>query len=306
MKKIIAMILCIVMCMGVMPMAYADGQWYEFTREIKSPEGDDVKSYCVITASVGGTPVWTYTTEANDKTELDSFSDIYQNSGNAYFTAHGVLYALSLENGEVKWSQDGVGGSNCFCFDKFGNVYVSGYYGPNVMVFDKNGARLYKDNDGSYCWVDGLTINGDVLSIHYGLDDMGNDDGTKTLDITQFYPKENEISVTIDGEKIKFDQPPVSMNGRTLVPIRAVIEEMGGTVEWIPQTTTSLLKMDGNKMELILESKTAYFNDEPYELDVEPMIINNRTLLPLRFVAEKFGFSVDWNGETKTVIIETK
>ncbi len=304
MKKIIAILLGVMLCLGTMVSVSAND--LEFTREMKTLQGEEERNYCIITAHQSGEAIWRYTTEARESTELESFSEIYQNGENAYFTAHGVLYALDLGNGQLKWSQGGVGGSNCFAFDKYENVYVSGYYGPNVVVFDKNGAQLYKDNDGSYCWVDSLTVNGDVLSIHYGLDDLGNDDGTKTLDLTQFYPRENEISVVVDGEKIMFDQPPVSVDGRTLVPIRAVIEEMGGTVEWIPQSSSSLLKLNGNRMILVLNSKTAYYNEEEYELDVEPQAINNRTLLPLRFVAEKFGFSVDWDGDTRTVIIETE
>lgn len=304
MKKIIAMLLGVMLCLGIMVPVGANG--LEFTLEMKNLQGDENRNYCVITALRDGAPVWKYTTNAGLATELESFSEIYQNGENAYFTAHGVLYALDLGNGQMKWSANGVGGSNRFAFDKYGNVYVSGYYGPNVVAFDKNGAQLYKDNDGSYCWVDDLTINGDVLSIHYGLDDLGNDDGTKTLDLTQFYPRENEISVVVDGEKIMFDQPLVSVDGRTMVPIRAVIEEMGGTVEWLPQSSSSLLKLNGNRMILTLNSKTAYYNEEEYELDVEPQAINNRTLLPLRFVAEKFGFSVGWDGDTRTVIIETE
>lgn len=305
MKKIIAMLLGVIMCFGTLVPVSANG--LEFTREMKTIQGEDTeRNYCVITALRDGAPLWRYTTEARVSTELESFSEIYQNGENAYFTAHGTLYALDLGNGQLKWSAGGVGGSNCFAFDKYGNVYVSGYYGPNVVAFDKNGAQLYKDTDGSYCWVDSLTISGDVLNIHYGLDDLGNDDGTKALDLTQFYPRENEISVVLDGEKILFDQPPVSVDGRTLVPIRAVIEEMGGTVEWNPHSSASILEMDGNKMTLILGSKTAFYNGEEYELDVEPQAINNRTLLPLRFVAEKFGFSVGWDGDTRTVIIETK
>ncbi len=304
MKKIIAILLGVMLCLGTMVSVSANG--LEFTREMKTLQGEEERNYCIITAHQSGEVIWRYTTEARESTELESFSEIYHNGENAYFTAHGVLYALDIGSGQLKWSASGVGGSNCFAFDKYGNVYISGYYGPNVVAFDKNGAQLYKDNDGSYCWVDGLTIDGDILSIHYGLDDMGNDNGTKTLELTQFYPRENEISVVLDGEKILFDQPPVSIDGRTMVPIRAVIEEMGGTVEWIPHSQASLLEMDGNKMTLILGSKTAYYNGEEYELDVEPQAINNRTLLPLRFVAEKFGFTVDWDGDTRTVIIETK
>ncbi len=306
MKKIIAMLFGIVLLISSASFAGADGEWYIFKKQIIEEEG---KSHAVIQAyDESNNFVWEYKTEEKFITELDAFSEIYQSHETAYFTAHGTLYALDIKNGEVKWTHSGVGGSNQMILDKHGNIYVSGYYGPNVVIVSKDGERLYIDNDGSYCWVDKLEIVDDVLNIHYLLDDMGSDDGVKTLELADIYrksQKSSEIKVTLDGELVEFDQPPVSVNGRTLVPIRAVMEKMGGTVNWHGETNTTEIRFDGNRMQLVLDSATAFYNGDAYKLDVPPQAINNRTLMPLRFVAEKFGFYVGWDDATRTVIITT-
>ena len=305
MKKFMAMLLGVVLFVGAASFVSAEGEWYDFKKQIVKKEG---KCHAVIKAYESKKLVWEHKTPDGYMTELESISEIYQDHGTAYFTAHGTLYALDITNGEIKWTQGGVGASNNICFDKYGDIYVSGYYGPNVVVFTKEGERIYIDNDGSYCWVDKIEIVDDVLNIHYLLDDMGNDDGTKSLDLTEIYrkaQKDSEIKVTLNGEAIEFDQPPVSVDGRTLVPIRAVMEKMGGTVNWLPETSTTEIRFDGNRMQLVLDSTTAFYNGEANKLDVPPQAINNRTLMPLRFVAEKFGFNVGWNGDTRTVVITT-
>lgn len=305
MKRFTAILLSVVLCIGTATFVTAEGGWYDFKKQMVEEEG---KCYAVIKAYDGKKLVWEYKTPEGYVTELESVSEIYQNNETAYFTAHGTLYAIDITSGEVKWTHGGVGASNRICFDKYNNIYVSGYYGPNVVIITKDGERIYIDNDGSYCWVDKLEIADDVLYIHYLLDDMGNTDGTKTLDLAEIYreiEKENEIKVTLNGEEIEFDQPPVSVDGRTLVPIRAVMEKMGGTVNWNSETSTTEIRFDGNRMQLVLDSKTAFYNGEAYKLDVPPQAINNRTLMPLRFVAEKFGFNVGWNGDTRTVVITT-
>ena len=305
MKKFIAMLLGIVLCIGSASFVYAEGEWYDFKKQVITEDG---KCHAVIKAYESGKMVWEFVTPSGYTTELEAISEIYQDHGTAYFTAHGKLYALNITDGEPKWACGGVGGSNQICFDKYGNIYVSGFYGPNVVVFNPKGERLYIDNDGSYCWIDKLEIVNDYLRIHYLLDDMGNDDGVKTLDLSNIYresQKDNEIKVTLDGNLVEFDQPPVSVDGRTLVPIRAVMEKMGGTVNWLPDTNTTEIRFDGNRMQLVLDSTTAFYNSEAHKLDVPPQAINNRTLMPLRFVAEKFGFYVGWDGDTKTVIITT-
>ena len=125
-------------------------------------------------------------------------------------------------------------------------------------------------------------------------------------DNTKIRLKIDEPTMTVNGEEVNIDENgtvPVISNGRTLVPIRAVVEAMGGNVGWNSETSTALLDCDNNHIELTIGSKTAVLNGESKELDTEPVIINTRTMLPLRFVSESFGYDVEWNNEDKSITI---
>lgn len=104
---------------------------------------------------------------------------------------------------------------------------------------------------------------------------------------------------TIDDE----GSAPVIVNERTLLPIRAVVEEMGGTVGWEADTRMAVLNYGDKEIRLVIDSKTAYLNGNATELDTAPAIINDRTMLPIRFIAESFDFTVDWDGDTQTITI---
>ena len=122
-------------------------------------------------------------------------------------------------------------------------------------------------------------------------------------DYTKFWDDNETITVTIDGKTISFDQPPIIVSGRTLVPVRAVVEAMGGEVCWDDVTQTATLILGEDIIKLTIDNTTAYLNDEEKILDVAPQIINSRTLMPIRFVAESFDYQVDWDEETQTVLI---
>ena len=124
--------------------------------------------------------------------------------------------------------------------------------------------------------------------------------------VAEIVETEKPIKVTLNGEEVMFDQPPVAIDGRTLVPIRAVIEKMGGTVDWDGASNTATLTYSGDVIKLILGSNIAYLNGVANTLDVAPCAMNNRTLLPIRFVAESFNHNVDWDGISRTVIITRK
>ena len=117
----------------------------------------------------------------------------------------------------------------------------------------------------------------------------------------------NNKYMTVNGTKKEIDPGrdtvPVIVKGRTLVPIRAIIEEMGGTVDWSATDKKVTIKLGNVTIELWIDKKTAKVNGTSKELDVVPQIVNGRTMLPLRFVSEELGCSVDWNGDTKTVTI---
>ncbi len=112
--------------------------------------------------------------------------------------------------------------------------------------------------------------------------------------------------MTVDGESVNIDDSgttPVIIDDRTLLPVRAVVEAVGGTVEWDGDTRTTMLTYKSDVIKLTIDSTTAYLNDAAQTLDVTPVIINDRTMLPIRFIAEGFKFTVDWNGDTQTVTI---
>ena len=114
------------------------------------------------------------------------------------------------------------------------------------------------------------------------------------------------VSVIVNENTIKFDQPPIIIDGRTLVPVRAVFEALGVNVEWIADTQTVLAQKDGRTVTLKIDSNFMKIGNEEILLDVPAQIINNRTLVPARAVAEAFECKVDWDGSTSTVIINNK
>ncbi|MBS3970802.1 MAG: copper amine oxidase N-terminal domain-containing protein [Clostridia bacterium] len=118
---------------------------------------------------------------------------------------------------------------------------------------------------------------------------------------------ENDISICLNGEKVILDQPPIIKNGRTLVPLRGVVEAMGATVNWYPNTET--IKISTDKLYILnislqIGSKKVKANLVTDEIDTAPMIINERTYVPLRFIAEVLGAQVNWDDQRRMVTID--
>jgi len=115
-------------------------------------------------------------------------------------------------------------------------------------------------------------------------------------------------SFTVNGETRTLDSPPVIKNNRTLLPIRAVVEALGGTVGWDATERKVTITLSSTTIELWIGKSTAKVNGINTPIDatnpkVVPEIINGRTMLPLRFVTENLGCTVDWDGTTQTITI---
>lgn len=113
----------------------------------------------------------------------------------------------------------------------------------------------------------------------------------------------NSISVIVNGRSIQFDVQPVIENGRTLVPVRAIFEALGAEVAWDGNTRTVIAVKGTRKVNIRIDSTDATVNGFQKTLDVPAKIIQNRTLVPLRFISEGLGSIVSWDGTTRTAKI---
>lgn len=114
------------------------------------------------------------------------------------------------------------------------------------------------------------------------------------------------IRITLDGKAVSFDAAPFIENDRVLVPVRGILESLGYTVQWQEDVQTVLARSEDVTISLPINSKTATVNGKSVSIDAPAKIKNERSFVPLRFLAEYSGAEVTWNGSTSTVAIQTK
>jgi len=115
-------------------------------------------------------------------------------------------------------------------------------------------------------------------------------------------------TVWIDGDMKALEAPPMIYNSRTLVPIRVLVESIGGSIDWNASAQMVNISLGDTRLTLIVGSNVALLNNTLVSIDaadtkVVPKIVNGRTLLPLRFVAECLGFQVDWKPTAQTIVL---
>ncbi len=98
-------------------------------------------------------------------------------------------------------------------------------------------------------------------------------------------------------EFLECDVSPVIVDDYTLIPLRALAEKLGFTVEWFDEDKTVYIKKDSDVLMLTVDMKIAGVNGKAVEIPVAPQIINDRAMMPLRFVAEYFNKKVVFNGD---------
>jgi hypothetical protein len=136
---------------------------------------------------------------------------------------------------------------------------------------------------------------------------------TITLILIPAVVNAGNIRVQLNGQFIDFkdDQgdvvDPEIINDRTMVPMRKIFEELGATVEWNPETRTVTGVKDDVTIVLTIDNmkakKTIDGQTEEIDLDSAPVIINGRTMVPVRFIAESLNKQVGWQADEKAVII---
>lgn len=119
--------------------------------------------------------------------------------------------------------------------------------------------------------------------------------------------KLNDPYMSVDGINSEVDEgrgtTPIILNGRTMVPIRAIVEAMGGEIGWDDASQKITLDARGSNIEMWINKKNITVNGSKKEMDISPILKNGRIFLPIRFVGENLKCKVDWINSTEEIVI---
>ena len=121
------------------------------------------------------------------------------------------------------------------------------------------------------------------------------------------------VTVELNGETLNFTDTngytvnPQIINNRTMVPLRKIFETLGADIEWYGDTETVIATKGDTKVKLQINNSIAELTKkgvtQKITLDSKPVIVNDRTLVPLRFISESLEKQVAWDQETQTAMI---
>jgi hypothetical protein len=107
----------------------------------------------------------------------------------------------------------------------------------------------------------------------------------------------NPTYVMLDNTILGFQEVPVIESDRTLVPMRFLFEQMGEKVDWDENTKTATVQGQSQNISFSINSTEAKVNGAPAYMDVPARLINDKTMVPLRFLSEELGYTVEWDEE---------
>ena len=112
----------------------------------------------------------------------------------------------------------------------------------------------------------------------------------------------------VNGYELEVDPgagtaPIVNAEGRVLVPVRAIVESIGGTADWNDELQQIILQANNKKVIMNIGDNSYSVNDDHYQMDAAPAIINRRAMLPLRFVGEALECKISWFPERQEILI---
>ena len=116
---------------------------------------------------------------------------------------------------------------------------------------------------------------------------------------------QTDVKVTLDGNEIYFPdaKPFIDQRDRVLVPIRFVSEALGALVDWENESRTAVIKQGNDEIRYTVYHPMAYLNGEMMVMDTYGILKDERTLVPIRFISELLGCTVNWDEKTSTVVI---
>lgn len=123
------------------------------------------------------------------------------------------------------------------------------------------------------------------------------------------YAGSDDIKVYINNNRINYDTMPVNINNRVLVPVRATFDALGADIEWFGEIQTVIATSGSALIALKIDNPLLIVSDvqtqgiKTIELDSPPVLLNSKTMIPLRAIAEIFDYQVIWSEENKSIFI---
>lgn len=116
--------------------------------------------------------------------------------------------------------------------------------------------------------------------------------------------KSKGIDIIVNNKPVKCDVAPINVDGRILAPIRNIAEALGAKVTWDAESKRSVFELGSKTLTLYIGKDEYIINRVSKKMDTTATIIEGRTFVPVRYIAEAFDCKVDWNSKTKTVTIK--
>lgn len=210
----------------------------------------------------------------------------------------GERYFVLGENGLILTSYDGESWSKQTVNSKE-SMKDAFWSGMHYIVISETGTILTSKNGSN--WII-RNLGKEVYLNAVG----GNSRKVIVVGNREVYIAQRPITVTLNERVIDFDTSPAIVKGRTMVPLRGVFEALGMSLEWDPKARTIHGKRDGIEIYLAVGNDYALVNGLKVILDVPATIIEGRTMVPVRFIAESTGAKVAWNEKNRVVEIVTE
>jgi hypothetical protein len=234
-----------------------------------------------------------------DQTSLDD-AGVPNDQNNGFYFNYDTNGIVKIDkDGQVIWRyrtpDRQYGWAKSMVSDKQGNLYFADD-GGNIYSLSPDGKERFMmaRNSSNFTSSDLFVSKNGTL---FGL--------TEKINLFAIGRIQKSVEVFIDGNEQFYSQEPVIVDGSTLVPMRDIFESLGATVEWNNQDRTVKGTKGNRQIQLKIESKDVTINGQVIYLDVEPRIINGKTMIPLRVVVEAFGADVKWDDQNKNVSITT-
>jgi len=118
-------------------------------------------------------------------------------------------------------------------------------------------------------------------------------------------PAADALRITINGQLVDCASPPyIDHNNRTMVPLRFIAEALGAYVLWLPTEQQAVVVHNDQTIKLKIGSTAVTIDGNVKLIDTVPVICNERTMVPLRFLGETMGVAIEWQATTKTVALQ--